>query len=68
MRHNRFKANFLTPFLRIEDYMREENYTKAREDYTKAREDARKMLKPGFVLILVFMIIFWTIIIRFAIQ
>jgi len=38
--------------------MREENYTKAREDYTKAREDARKMLKPGFVLILVFMIIF----------
>lgn len=54
--------------MRIEDYMREENYTKAREDYTKAREDARKMLKPGFVLILVFMIIFWTIIIRFAIQ
>jgi hypothetical protein len=37
-----------------------------RNDYTKAREDAKKMLKPGFFLILVFMIIFWTIIIRFA--
>jgi hypothetical protein len=48
--------------------MSEDDYTKAREDYTKAREDARKMLKPGFVLILVFMIIFWAIIIRFAIK
>jgi len=46
----------------------EDNYTKAREDYAKAREDARKMLKPWFVMILVFMIIFWMIIIRFAVQ
>jgi hypothetical protein len=46
----------------------EDNYTKAREDYAKAREEARKMLKPGFVMILVFMIIFWMIIIRFAVQ
>jgi hypothetical protein len=38
-----------------------------RDDYMKAKEDARKMLKPGFILLMAFMLIFWVIIFRFAV-